>query len=68
VPRLRRPTYLSLPLHKGEIYTNDVNTNINYNSAAEAAAGLYGMRAIAAYLGKELSKLQDRRLSALAAA
>jgi hypothetical protein len=45
-----------------------VNTNTNYNSAAEAAAGIYGMRAIAAYLGKELSKLQDRRLSALAAA
>jgi len=25
-----------------------VNTNINYYSAAEAAVGLYGMRAIAA--------------------
>lgn len=37
-----------------------MNTNINYNSAAEAAERLYGMRAIAAYLGEELSKLQDR--------
>jgi len=37
-----------------------VNTNINYNSAAEAAAELYAMRAIAAYLGRELSKLQER--------
>ena len=53
---------------KGEIYTYDVNTNTNYNSAAEAEAGIYGMRAIAAYLGKELSKLHDRRLSALVAA
>jgi hypothetical protein len=43
-----RVSHLFLLLHKGEIYTNDVNTNINYNSAAEAAAGLYGMRAIAA--------------------
>lgn len=39
---------------RGEVYTYDVNTNTNYNPAAEAQAGLYGMRAIAAYLGKEL--------------
>ena len=45
-----------------------MNTNINYSSAAEAAERLYGMRAIAAYLGEEFSKLQDRRLSALVAA
>jgi hypothetical protein len=45
-----------------------VNTNINYNIAAEAAAELYGTRPSAAYLGKELAKLQDRRLGALAAA
>ncbi len=38
----------------GEIYTYDVNTNTNYNSDAEAAAGLYGMRAIARYLGQQL--------------
>ena len=42
---------------KGDIYTYDVNTNTNYNSAAEAEAGLYGMRAIASYLGRELRQL-----------
>ena len=45
----------------GEIYTYDVNTNTNYNSDAEAAAGLYGMRAIARYLGQELHALNSRR-------
>jgi hypothetical protein len=40
----------------GEIYTYDVNTNTNYNSDAEAAAGIYGMQAIAAYLGGELRR------------
>jgi glutathione synthase/RimK-type ligase-like ATP-grasp enzyme len=40
----------------GEIYTYDVNTNTNYNSDAEAAAGIYGMRAIASYLGGELQR------------
>lgn len=44
----------------GELYTYDVNTNTNYNSAAEADAGLYGMRAIAAYLGEELAQLRAR--------
>ena len=39
---------------KGGVYTYDVNTNTNYNAQAEAEAGLYGMRAIAGYLGKEL--------------
>ena len=42
----------------GELYTYDVNTNTNYNGAAEAQAGIYGMRAIARYLGKELGRLQ----------
>jgi glutathione synthase/RimK-type ligase-like ATP-grasp enzyme len=45
----------------GEIYTYDVNTNTNYNSAAEAEAGLYGMRAVARYLGEELERLQAPR-------
>ncbi|MGH8851711.1 MAG: ATP-grasp domain-containing protein [Casimicrobiaceae bacterium] len=40
----------------GEIYTYDVNTNTNYNSEAEATAGIYGMRAIATYLGAELQR------------
>ncbi|HEX7124141.1 MAG TPA: alpha-L-glutamate ligase, partial [Thermodesulfobacteriota bacterium] len=44
----------------GEIYTYDVNTNTNYNAAAEAEAGRAGtpgagMRAIARYLGAELT-------------
>lgn len=43
----------------GEIYTYDVNTNTNYNSDAEAAAGIYGMRAIASYLGGELQRQRN---------
>jgi hypothetical protein len=49
---------------KGEVYTYDVNTNTNYNAAAEAEARLYGMRAIAAYLGKELRQAGGARLHA----
>ncbi len=44
------------------------NTNTNYNSAAEAAAGTYGMRSIAAYLGDELRKLERFKVGAQAAA
>lgn len=44
----------------GGIFTYDVNTNTNYNGAAEAEAGLYGMRAIADYLGEELARLRAR--------
>ena len=40
----------------GELYTYDVNTNTNYNSAAESETGRYGMRAIADYLGSELAR------------
>jgi hypothetical protein len=40
----------------GDIYTYDVNTNTNYNPAAETEAGIYGMRAIARYLGNELRR------------
>ena len=47
----------------GEIYTYDVNTNTNYNSDAEAATGLYGMRAIARHLGQQLHELNARRVS-----
>jgi glutathione synthase/RimK-type ligase-like ATP-grasp enzyme len=42
-----------------QLYTYDVNTNTNYNSGAEAVAGLFGMQAIAAYLGEELRVLDD---------
>ena len=40
----------------GHKFTYDINTNTNYNPAAEAAAGRSGMAAIAAYLGRELEK------------
>ena len=52
----------------GNLFTYDVNTNTNYNSDAEAQAGIYGMRAIATYLGKELRKLHKSSLSDRAAA
>ena len=48
----------------GEIYTYDVNTNTNYNADAERAAGMSGMRAIAAYLGSELARLEQREARA----
>lgn len=38
----------------GTRYTYDINTNTNYNSAAEAETGQSGMAAIANYLGEEL--------------
>ena len=41
----------------GELYTYDVNTNTNYNGDAEREAGLFGMKAIASYLGDELGAL-----------
>jgi hypothetical protein len=52
----------------GEMYTYDVNTNTNYNPAAESAAGIYGMRSIASYLGSELKKLERSKFGAQAAA
>lgn len=42
---------------EGTIFTYDVNTNTNYNSDAEAIAGISGMATIAKYLGEELAKL-----------
>jgi hypothetical protein len=45
---------------QGTAYTYDVNTNTNYNSAAEAEAKIYGMRAVARYLGGELGRLEGR--------
>jgi hypothetical protein len=38
----------------GQIFTYDVNTNTNYNSDAEAAAGKFGMLELAKFLGEEL--------------
>jgi hypothetical protein len=51
----------------GKLYTYDVNTNTNYNSDAERGAGIFGMRAIAAYLGDELRTVTGASLAARAA-
>jgi len=45
-----------------------VNTNNKNNSAAEAEAGVYGMRAIAAYLGHELRRVHQPKRDVRAAA
>lgn len=42
----------------GETFTYDVNTNTNYNSAAESRADRYGMDAVAWFLGRELTALR----------
>jgi hypothetical protein len=47
---------------EGRPFVYDVNFNTNYNPEAEAAAGKYGMKAIAAYLGLELEALTRRQL------
>ena len=52
----------------GELYTYDVNTNTNYNSDAERHAGVFGMRAIASYLGEELRALDRQSAGERAAA
>jgi hypothetical protein len=39
---------------EGRLHTYDVNTNTNYNAAAEARAGRSGMDALARWLGAEL--------------
>ena len=51
----------------GNKYTYDINTNTNYNPAAEQVADRSGMEAIAAYLGEELEK-QGGQGATLAAA
>jgi hypothetical protein len=40
----------------GDIFTYDINTNTNYNSDAEAAAGRYGMLEVAKFLGEQLEQ------------
>jgi len=52
----------------GELHTYDVNTNTNYNADAERDAGKSGMRAIAAYLGRELRALEAAPVPERAAA
>ena len=49
---------------EGKAWTYDVNTNTNYNPDAEATAGIAGtdrsgMGAVAAFLGRELARLED---------
>ena len=41
----------------GRVFAYDVNTNTNYNSDAESAAGQFGMLRLAQYLGEELRQL-----------
>lgn len=43
----------------GEIFTYDINTNTNYNSDAEATAGIYGMLEVAKFLGRELASVEE---------
>ncbi len=51
---------------RGEIYTYDVNTNTNYNGAAEERAGIHGMKAVAAFLGEELRAVGGAQVNAAA--
>ena len=44
-----------------EVFTDDVNTNTNYNPDAEARAGLFGMRRIAKHLDRLLRQEQTAR-------
>jgi len=48
----------------GGVYTYDVNTNTNYNPAAEARAGRSGMKTLARYLGAELERVSRRSAAA----
>jgi len=48
----------------GGVYTYDVNTNTNYNPAAEARAGRSGMETLARYLGAELERVSRRSAAA----
>jgi hypothetical protein len=43
---------------EGTVYTYDVNTNTNYNPAAEARTGRSGMETLAGYLATELACLR----------
>ncbi len=45
----------------GAAYTYDVNTNTNYNAAAEAKDGRHGMTELARFLGRELEKYEASR-------
>ena len=51
---------------QGRTFTYDINTNTNYNRAAEAVAGLDGATAIARYLIDELERSENQAASAMA--
>ena len=57
----RSPASSSSWTPRATLYTYDINTNTNYNSAAEARAGKFGMRAVAAFLGASWSRWAVRR-------
>ncbi|MDR2076933.1 MAG: hypothetical protein LBP61_08415 [Desulfovibrio sp.] len=46
---------------RGTVYTYDININTNYNSAAEAEAGISALSALAVFLGGELKKTRCPR-------
>lgn len=47
----------------GKTYTYDINTNTNYNQQAEERVGIYGMKAIAGFLGRQLKLLMQKSTS-----
>jgi len=51
---------------RGQTFTYDVNTNTNYNRAAEAAARLDGAMAVARYLTGELERSETQAAPAIA--
>ena len=44
---------------QGQVFTYDINTNTNYNSAAEARAGKSAMGEVARFLENELARIAD---------
>jgi hypothetical protein len=48
----------------GAVYTYDVNTNTNYNPAAEARVGRSAMGSLARFLGAELARVAKRQQAA----
>ncbi len=51
---------------RGRPFVYDVNTNTNYNPDAEARAGLFGMRRLAAFLAAELRTISGGEANAAA--
>jgi hypothetical protein len=51
----------------GDVFAYDVNVNTNYNADAETRAGVWGMGAVARYLGVELARQTESALEAACA-